>query len=168
MRDPLAHPEDLIRRVYAYCAYRLGDGPDAEDAASDAIERALRYRESYDPKKGTPAAWLIGIARRSVEDVRTARLPVTDGELDEVAPAPDADASLDLGDAVARLDPRDRELIALRYGADLKSDDIAALLDMQPTAVRVAIHRALQRLRGELEPKPERSAPAARGSLRTQ
>src|SRR5436190_1712606 len=43
-RDPLAHPEALIRRVYAYAAYRLGDGPDAEDATSDAFERALRYR----------------------------------------------------------------------------------------------------------------------------
>ena len=28
-RDPLAHPEELIQRVYAYAAYRIGDGPDA-------------------------------------------------------------------------------------------------------------------------------------------
>jgi DNA-directed RNA polymerase specialized sigma24 family protein len=77
-RDPLANPKELIRRVYAYCAYRLGDGPDAEDATSDAFERALRYRKTYDPKKGTPAAWMMGIARRSVDDVRTARPLVTD------------------------------------------------------------------------------------------
>src|SRR5881227_2672922 len=56
-RDPLANPEPLIRRVYAYAAYRLGDGPDAEDATSDTFERALRYRESYDRGKGEPAAW---------------------------------------------------------------------------------------------------------------
>ncbi len=30
-RDPLANPEPLIRRVYAYVAYFVGDGPDAED-----------------------------------------------------------------------------------------------------------------------------------------
>ncbi|MGD0714498.1 MAG: hypothetical protein ABSB24_09975 [Gaiellaceae bacterium] len=30
-RDPLAHPEPLIRRVYAYVAYRIGDGADGED-----------------------------------------------------------------------------------------------------------------------------------------
>jgi hypothetical protein len=28
-RDPLPNPEPLIRRVYAYCAYRLGDGAEA-------------------------------------------------------------------------------------------------------------------------------------------
>jgi DNA-directed RNA polymerase specialized sigma24 family protein len=56
-RDPLANPEPLIRRVYAYVAYRIGDGADAEDVTSDVFERALRYRESYDQSKGEPAAW---------------------------------------------------------------------------------------------------------------
>ena len=65
-RDPLAHPERLIRAVYAYVAYRVGPGPDAEDITSDVFERALRYRASYDPKRGEPMAWLIGIARRCV------------------------------------------------------------------------------------------------------
>ena len=58
-RDPLANPAPLIRRVYAYAAYTLGDGPDAEDVTSETFERALRYRGSYDPEKGTPVAWLI-------------------------------------------------------------------------------------------------------------
>src|SRR5439155_20570156 len=77
-RDPLANPEPLIRRVYAYAAYRLGDGPDAEDATSDAFERALRYRESYDRRKGEPAAWLIGIARRSVDQILADRGPLAE------------------------------------------------------------------------------------------
>ena len=55
-RDPLANPERLIRSVYAYVAYRVGPGPDAEDITSDVFERALRYRESYDPKRGEPMA----------------------------------------------------------------------------------------------------------------
>ena len=61
-RDPLANPEPLIERVYAYVAYRIGGGADAEDVTSIAIERALRYRSSYDPRKGEPIAWLLGIA----------------------------------------------------------------------------------------------------------
>ena len=64
-RDPLAHPDALIRRVYAYVAYRLGDGPDAEDVTSEVFERALRYRGSYDREKGDPISWLLGIARRA-------------------------------------------------------------------------------------------------------
>ncbi len=41
-RDPLRDPESLIRRVHAYVAYRLGNGPGAEDVTSDVFERALR------------------------------------------------------------------------------------------------------------------------------
>ena len=61
MSDPLDNPEPLVRRVYAYAAYRLGDGPDAEDVTSETFERALRYRQTFDPNRGTPAAWLVGI-----------------------------------------------------------------------------------------------------------
>ena len=51
-RDPLANPRPLIRRVYAYVAYRIGDGADAEDVTSATFERALRYRASFDPARG--------------------------------------------------------------------------------------------------------------------
>ena len=54
--DPLANPEPLIRRVYAYVAYRVGHGPDAEDLTSETFERALRYKKSYDSTKGEPVA----------------------------------------------------------------------------------------------------------------
>lgn len=43
-RDPPASPEPLIRRVYAYVAYGIGDGPDAEDITSDTFERAATGR----------------------------------------------------------------------------------------------------------------------------
>jgi RNA polymerase sigma factor (sigma-70 family) len=150
-RDPLAHPEELIRRVYAYCAYRLGSEADAEDATSDVFERAVRYRDRYDPQRGSPVAWLMGIARRSIEDTRSTLPLVTDVEPEEIAPQRDVALTLDLASAVAHLDQRDRELIALRYGADLKASEIAELLEMKTNAVEVALHRALGRLRQELE-----------------
>jgi RNA polymerase sigma-70 factor (ECF subfamily) len=52
--------------------------------------------------------------------------------------------------AVAALDDRDRELIALRYGADLTARQIAELLGARTNAIEVALHRALGRLRGIL------------------
>ena len=67
-------------------------------------------------------------------------------------PADLAIERLDLADAVATLGVRDRELIALRYGADLKAKDIAALLGQRTNAVEVALHRALERLRVVLGP----------------
>jgi RNA polymerase sigma factor (sigma-70 family) len=158
--DPLADPRALVRRVYAYAAYRLGDGPDAEDATSDAFERALRYRHSFDPAKGTPAAWMIGIARRSVDEILGARTTVVAEPLEEATHDRDSALRIDLARAIERLDQRDRELIALRYGADLTAKQIAGQLEMKTNAVEVALHRALGRLRRELaEPGPPDSVP---------
>jgi len=159
-RDPLANPEPLIARVYAYCAYRLGQGPDAEDATSDVFERALRHRASYDPRKGTPLAWLIGIARRCVAEVAAARLSTVAEVPPDAETAPERDLALrlDVAEALARLDLRDRELIALRYGADLRAKQIGELLQMQTHAVEMALHRALGRLRGQLEREEHRAA----------
>jgi RNA polymerase sigma-70 factor (ECF subfamily) len=153
-RDPLAHPERLIQAVYAYVAYRVGPGMDAEDITSEVFERALRYRESYDPEQGEPMAWLFGIARRCVNGAYSNPQPAP--EVVEDLPAPDDVAEtavrrLSLIDAVSQLGDRDRELIALRYGADLSGRQIGAVLDMSANAVDVAMHRALERLRQALE-----------------
>lgn len=154
MRDPLANPRPLIRRVYAYVAYRIGDGADAEDVTSDVFERALRYRESYDRGKGEPAAWLVGIARRSVDSHLAARPSVSAEVPDAAAPGDLEEAAstrLDLARVLGTLDKRDRELLALRYGADLSARQIGELLEQRTNTVEVALHRALGRLRRALE-----------------
>ena len=157
-RDPLRDPEPLIRRVYAYVAYRLGDGPDAEDATSATFERALRYRDSFDPRRGDPVAWLIGIARRCIDDVAASHELLV-YEREDVASALDLEREtaerLELRAAVAKLSDHDRELVALRYGADLSARQIGRLLGMRTNAVEVALHRALGRLRADLETPAE-------------
>ena len=152
-RDPLADPGPLIRRVYAYVAYRIGDGAEAEDVTSEAFERALRYRDSYDPRRGEPVAWLIGIARRCIEGARLRPESVaTTGEAaDPVDVESETVERLTMEQAVDRLDERDRELIALRYGSDLSARQIGELRDLRTNAVEVALHRALARLRKLLE-----------------
>jgi RNA polymerase sigma factor (sigma-70 family) len=161
--DPLSNPEPLIRRVYSYVAYRIGDGPDAEDVTSETFERAVRYRKSYDPRKGEPLAWLIGIARRCIEG-RPPTLELA-ADLPEQADARELEDEalrrLALSGAVGRLEARDRELIALRYGADLTARQIAALLDLKTNAVEVALHRALGRLRTSLEGSDEAASRTA-------
>jgi RNA polymerase sigma factor (sigma-70 family) len=153
--DPLAQPEPLIRRVYAYAAYRLGDGQDAEDVTSETFARALRYRDSYDRSKGEPIAWLLGIARRCV-DAALAPLPETLVEAPEGVDEEEFEqrtvARLTLADALAKLSTRDRELIALRYGADLTATQIGERLGLNTNAAEVALHRALNRLRLQIEP----------------
>jgi len=162
-RDPLVNPEPLIRRVYGYVAYRVGDGPDAEDVTSETFERALRYRDSYDSRRGDPAAWLIGIARRCIADAALNRVTPTD-EVPEIEDEGHEEATvskIELRAAVGQLDERERELVALRYGADLSARQIGELLDMKTNAVEVALHRALRRLRYGLEQDDAQPADAS-------
>ena len=154
-RDPLANPAPLIRRVYSYVAYRIGDGPDAEDVTSEVFERALRYRGSYDEARGEPLHWLLGIARRCVEDARANRVPVSAVEATESASAEDVGGDvvrrMALTAAIEGLDDRARDLLALRYGADLTARQIGQILGLKTNAVEVALHRTLKRLRGDLD-----------------
>jgi RNA polymerase sigma factor (sigma-70 family) len=153
--DPLANPEPLIHRVYSYVAYRLGDGADAEDVTSEVFERALRYRGSFDESRGAPLHWLLGIARRCVQDALAGRRQVEpldeiDGQASPEDIGRDAVERLTLSAAVARLDERARDLLALRYGADLTARQIGQVTGLSTNAVEVALHRALSRLRSDL------------------
>jgi RNA polymerase sigma factor (sigma-70 family) len=157
-RDPLANLDALIRRVYAYAAYRLGDGPDAEDVTSEVFERAVRYRDSYDRSKGEPIAWLLGIASRCTNAALAARAagqPQVGDSLGGEGFEDDSIRKLALGAALTELSDKDQELIALRYGADLTAAQIAHILDVRTNSVEVALHRALDRLRSILEKQDE-------------
>ena len=149
-RDPLVKPEELIRRVYAFVAYRIGDGPDAEDVTSEVFERAVRYRASYDVRKGEPIAWLLGIARRLIAEWATATPPIP-VLLPDLASEESLEESVirgtTLAQALAALEDRDRELIGLRYGSDLTARQIGDLLGLRTNTVEVALHRAVERLR---------------------
>jgi RNA polymerase sigma-70 factor (ECF subfamily) len=163
-RDPLAQPETLIPRVYAYVAYRLGDGPDAEDVTSEVFERAVRYRKTYDRSKGEPVAWLLGIAHRCTSAALAARRP-DGGEADETHDGRNLEEEsvrrLTLAAAIAQLSPRDQELVAFRFGADLTATQIAQVMNAQTNTIEVALHRALGRLRTILEADESDDAPHA-------
>ena len=162
--DPLDLSDRTIRRVYAYVAFRIGRGPEAEDVTSEVFERAVRYGASYDRRKGAPLAWLFGIARGCIAD-HVAKRVETGGQPDDLACVGDLEADtverLTLRAAVQRLSPRDRELIALRYGAELTAREIGELLGERTNTIEVALHRAVSRLRDDLD--GPRGAPAPEG-----
>jgi RNA polymerase sigma-70 factor (ECF subfamily) len=154
--DPLIDPEPLIRRVYSYAAYRLGDGADAEDATSETLERALRYQKSYDSRVGSAQAWILGIARRVVDE-HLARSPSVASYCSDADVAGDDELGseaierLSLRSALAELTRRERDLLAMRYGADLTAREIARITDRRVNTVEVALHRALAKLRRHMD-----------------
>src|ERR1700759_3150757 len=77
--------------VFAYAATLLRDAAAAEDVTAQAFERAYRKRSRYNARRGTPRAWLFGIARNAALDELRRRRRAAGGALPGPgeAPAPD-------------------------------------------------------------------------------
>jgi len=154
-------------RVYNYVRYRIRDPETADDITAQVFERALVGLDRYRPKRGALVAWLFGIARHAVSDHLRAQkrrrwLPLdllsNRGSAD---PQPEQivvsnEVREELLEAVARLNDRERELIALKFGAKLTNRHIARLTGLSESNVGVILYRAVRRLRTWLiEPEPE-------------
>jgi RNA polymerase sigma-70 factor (ECF subfamily) len=148
-------------RVYAYVRYRVGDPSVADDLTAATFERALASLDDYRPERGPFPPWLFAIARNAVLDHfrRTSRrrlLPL-DALRDHRSPEPSPEEAVvgnetrdELLQAVARLGDRDRELLALRFGAGLRNTEIAAQLGLSEGNVGVLLYRAVRRLQADL------------------
>jgi RNA polymerase sigma factor (sigma-70 family) len=143
--------------VYAYVATLLGDRGAAEDVTAQAFERAWRKRRAFDADRGSPRAWLFGIARNAALDElrRRRRAAVPAAETPEVAGLDD-DAETAIRRAVVRtalagLEARDRELIALKFHGGLSNAELARLLGTSESNVGTRLHRAVTKLREALD-----------------
>ena len=158
--------EELYRaelpRVYNFFRYRVGDGPLAEDLTSETFEKAWRSRERYRRDLGAFSTWLFTIARRvavdhyrkhaetvALDDLSNLAIPMN---MEDLAQQRDEFARLSV--LLSRLADRDRELVALKYGAGLTNRTIAGLTGLSESNVGVILHRALQTLRKEWEDHP--------------
>ncbi len=146
-------------QVFGFFAYRLPSYEAAEDLTQLTFERALRAWERYDPARGSTATWLLAIARNllidNVRADRTGRQLSLD-HADHVAASPTPprlglDAELAAG--LAHLAHRDRELLALRFGADMTGSQIAELTGLSLSNVQQILSRSLRELRRVLEPE---------------
>jgi RNA polymerase sigma factor (sigma-70 family) len=146
---------DSARDLYAYVRTLLADDAAAEDVTALAFERAYRRRASFDARRGSQRGWLFGIARNAALDElrRRRRSTALVGDLpDEAAPAPDEEADLavrrtTVRAAVARLSPRDRELVALKFHGGLTNAELAAVLGTSESNAGTRVHRAVMKLR---------------------
>jgi RNA polymerase sigma-70 factor (ECF subfamily) len=156
--------DEHVERVYGFFGYRLGSREDAEDLTQATFERALKAWRRFDPERASAATWLLAIARNLLIDhVRrdgTAEVrPLSLSEAAESAPHPHTTdeprlgISPELESALAALSERDREVIALRFGADLTGPEIAELTGLSLANVQQIVSRSLRKLRSELDPE---------------
>jgi RNA polymerase sigma-70 factor (ECF subfamily) len=152
-REIIVRHHDDMRRV---CAVIAGDLGMAEEATQTAwIIAWKRLRDVREPSHLRP--WLMRVAVNEVRQLMRkqrarARFEVaTDASREPGGRDPATGLSgLDLREAISRLDPDDRALLALRFVAGLDSTELAAAIGISPSGTRSRIERLLKRLREDL------------------
>ena len=136
-------------------AYRvLGSRPEAEDAAQEALVRTcLKWRRA----EGHAEPWVATVASRVAIDAwrRRQRRPSESGAAlvgDGLALVEDR---VQLNEALRSLPRRQREVVVLRYLADLPEATVAAALGCTAGTVKQHASRGLAGLRRQLEPVGE-------------
>ena len=155
-----------VDRIFVYARRLMQDEAAAQDVTAVTFEKALRHIRQRGWQGESFIAWLYRIARNeAMSRLRrhkwlsprqwfgTTELRVTETAVHA------RQTSQAIHHALARLRPKDRDIIILRYLEELSSEDVAAILACSTNTVYVRLHRALERLRAELErdqPTPTR------------
>ena len=146
-----------VAPIWRYVRTRLPSDTDAEDVTSEVFAEAIRSWDRFDAGRGTVGGWLVGIARHEHADwwrKRGREVPVEDAVVEGIDPEGDPESwalRLDGTDVLRRnlglLSPREREAVALRFGAELSSEQIGSAMGISATAARMLVYRAVGKLR---------------------
>jgi RNA polymerase sigma-70 factor (ECF subfamily) len=148
--------------IYRYCLARSGSPSDAEDLTSDVFLKAMRALGRYRQGSSPFLAFLYRIARNASIDRSRRR---TEGSLFTLVVEPRANVDLEahaervsdmdlVMGALRKLKPDYREVILLRFVEGYEPSEVAALLGRDQRSVHNLQHRAMERLRRELDVKP--------------
>lgn len=147
-----------VQSVYRYVNSCLRDPCDAEEVTAQTFLTAFEAFPRYH-HKGYFAAWLFSIARsRLVDCVRREhrQIPLEDLDLPVAVDDPlqhmvHSERVTVLRTRLASLTEEERELLRLRFAADLRFADIARLLGQSEDAVKKSLYRLIARLQHQME-----------------
>jgi RNA polymerase sigma-70 factor (ECF subfamily) len=161
--------ETHFERVVRYIAVRIGDTSEAQDLTSEVFTRALRSADSYRETGAPMEAWVFKIAHNIVVDYlrKKSRRPAS-VQVDEALPLTsihDPTENLErqqeveqLYRAVRQLSKAQQQVLALRFGAEMTSEQAAQIMGKKPGAVREMQSAALKKLREILGSEPAQVA----------
>src|SRR5688572_30142046 len=140
---------DQLPRIYNYFRFRLGRSAEVEDLTSRTFEKAWRGRARYKRDRAGFATWLFAIAQNVGTDyLRSHRAHVSiDAAFDAAGqdtPQENIERESDLARLTAltaRLPARERDLIALKYGAAINNRLIAQLTGLTESNVGTILQR---------------------------
>jgi RNA polymerase sigma-70 factor (ECF subfamily) len=151
------------RPVWVYLARITGDRGVADDLLQESYYRFLRagrrfesesHRRNYLYRIATNLANDRHRSRRGIVDVPVPAEHEQSALVDGRNAAADAERRTDLGRAMARLKPRERELLWLAYAHGASHEEIAASLGLRRSSIKMLLFRARRRLAGLLTARP--------------
>jgi RNA polymerase sigma-70 factor (ECF subfamily) len=147
---------EQLPRVLNFFRYRLGTSADVEDLTAQTFEKAWRARHRYRRDVSGFTTWLLSIARniaidhlraqQRYEPLDTASTVASNDETPEQRAVQQSEADR-LGALIAALPERQRELMAMKYGADMTNRAIARATGLSESNVGTILHRAVESLR---------------------
>ena len=146
---------DQAPRIYNFFRFRLGGQSEVEDLTARTFEKAWRSRATYRADLAAFSTWLFTIARNvAIDHLAARRLHVPLEEAAHVATEGTPEREIERGSDLARLatltavlPERERELIALKYGAELSNRMISKLTGLSESNVGTILHRTVRALR---------------------
>ena len=156
--------EEFFPRVYNYISYRISETAVADDLTSITFHKGLDRFASFDPDRASFSTWLLTIARNTVNDhqrkMGRRRLslqkwwrPQTISEMDPEKLMIAGEERNCLMAAIARLSSQERDILGLKFAAGKTNRSIAEVIGKSESHVGVIVHRAMRKLRAELEEK---------------
>lgn len=128
----------------------------AEDLVSDVFVSVARNLHRFRGDRVDLRRWVFAIARRRLVDHHRwhhVRRHTSTGDVPHEPSADDVPGlDVDLVDALQQLTPLQREVVILRFVADVPIDDVARIVRRSPGAVKAAQIRALAQLADRLTP----------------
>lgn len=154
--------EEFRKRIFRYTYYLLYDRDLAEDLTQLTFLKAWLALPHFSSGKGTFQAYLYAIARNLVIDYQRRKKEVSLEDVAEPSYEVDFENALIKEDNVKMvqrlltgLDGEEKQLVILRYFEQMRFGEIAHILGKKEGAVRVRLHRVLQKLRERVKNKYE-------------
>jgi RNA polymerase sigma factor (sigma-70 family) len=146
---------EQVEGIASYCRWRSRSRSDAEDAVAEVFLIAWRRLDDV-PAGDNARPWLYAAARRVMANqaranARRRRLNQRLNAEAAAAPAEEDPRISRVHDALAALDPRDREVLLLAEWEGLTPAEIGRAMHRPPVTVRVRLHRARRRFRVAFE-----------------
>ena len=145
----------FYRKIYRYIHFQIRDEEIAKDFCQDTFVKAWKRIDTFSiNSSGTFQAFLFAIARNLVIDYSRKKkevsieqyesIPEQEHLYEDLTSKEDAER---LRKALDRLNEEERQIIILKYFEEMPGEEIAGVLSMKEGAVRVRLHRIMEKLK---------------------